>query len=210
MFKPCYCSVFALLGLTLWAAPVQAEQGLSLSVESLFAPLGKQVQQYPESARQAGGASNTSTTTPEVDTSLPKNTVPGRETTEWLGISGFVDINRNWRFLYGAHTTLLEQLLFKVDGAFAFMVEPLDKIPVQTYFLLGATPVFSPDPELPTFSMTYQTGVGVNYTWNNTLYTDVRLNWYLASLVDQDQNRNLGLNWNLGTFSLALSTGLLF
>lgn len=208
MFKRCTC--FAIFCSLLCVAPAQAEQGISLSVESLFAPLGKQVQQYPESARQTSGTSSTPAATPVVDTSQPLRTVPGRETTEWLGISGFVDINRNWRFLYGAHTTLLEQMLFKVDGAFAFMLEPLDKIPVQTYFLLGATPVFSPDPELPAFSMTYQTGVGVNYTWNNTLYTDIRLNWYMASLVSQDQNRTLGLNWNLGTFSLGLSTGLLF
>ena len=90
------------------------------------------------------------------------------------------------------------------------MVEPLDKIPVQTYFLLGATPVISPDPDLPSFSLTYQTGVGVNYTWNNTLYTDVRLNWYMASLVSEEENRSLGLNWSLGTFSLGVSTGLLF
>lgn len=210
MFKQYACSG---LLCSLWcvlAMPAHADQGISLSIESLFAPLGKQVQQYPESARQANGTSSTPAASPVVDTSQPLRTVPGRETTEWLGVSGFVDINRNWRFLYGAHTTLLEQMLFKFDGAFAFMLEPLDKIPVQTYFLLGATPVLSPDPALPAFSLTYQTGVGVNYTWNNTLYTDIRLNWYMASLVSQDQNRTLGLNWNLGTFSLGLSTGLLF
>lgn len=192
--------------------PAAAESGISLSMESLFAPVGKQVQQYPEAARQAGStsASSSSSSTPLADSTLPLQTVPGRETTEWLGVSGFVDINNNWRFLYGAHTTLLKQPLFKFDGAFALMVEPLDKIPVQTYFLLGVTPVLSPDPELPAFALTYQTGVGVNYTWNNTLYTDIRLNWYMASLISEEENRSLGLNWNLGTFSLGVSTGLLF
>lgn len=193
------------------ALPAVADSGISLSIESLFAPMGKQVEQYPESARQAGSTSaSTPSNTPTADATLPVSTVPGRETTEWLGVSGFVDINNNWRFLYGAHTTLLKQALFKFDGAFAFMVEPLDKIPVQTYFLLGATPVISPDPDLPSFSLTYQTGVGVNYTWNNTLYTDIRLNWYMASLVSEEENRSLGLNWSLGTFSLGVSTGLLF
>ena len=193
------------------ALPASAESGISLSIESLFAPVGKKVKQYPESARQAGSTSASSpSSSTSVDTTLPVQVVPGRETTEWLGVSGFVDINNNWRFLYGAHTTLLKQPLFKFDGAFAFMVEPLDKIPVQTYFLVGATPVLSPDPDLPPFSLTYQTGVGVNYTWNNTLYTDIRLNWYMASLMSEEKNSSLGFNWNLGTFSLGISTGLLF
>lgn len=209
MFSRLILTSFVLFSATV--LPASAESGISLSIESLFAPVGKKVQQYPESARQAGStsASTPSASTP-VNSSLPIQTVPGRETTEWLGVSGFVDINNNWRFLYGAHTTLLKQALFKFDGAFAFMVEPLDKIPVQTYFLLGATPVISPDPDFPPFSLTYQTGVGVNYTWNNTLYTDIRLNWYMASLVSEEKNQSLGLNWNLGSFSLGVSTGLLF
>lgn len=203
---------FLSLTALLWAVPLaaSADSGISLSVESLFAPLGKQVQQYPESARQNTSSSNNNTNNDTDLSGQPIATVPGRETTEWLGVSGFVDINNNWRVLYGAHTTFLDQPLFKLDGALAFMVEPLDKIPVQTYFLLGATPVMSPDPDLPSFSMTYQTGLGVNYTWNNTLYTDVRLNWYVASLVSEDENRSLGFNWNLGVFSLGMSTGLLF
>ena len=206
-----------LMSQVLWTPQVQADQGISFSIESLFAPLGKTVEQYPESARQSGSSAGANTpatpTDPNADAdpdTLPRAQVPGRETTEWLGVSGFFDLNKNWRLLYGAHTTLLTQPLFKLDGGIAFMVEPLDALPVQTYFFAGATPVLSPDPALPSFSMTYQTGVGVNYTWNNVLYTDVRINFYVASLLDEDTDREVNFRWNVGTFSLVASTGFLF
>lgn len=182
-----------LLSCGLWLAitvPVWAAAGISFSIENLYAPLGKRVEQWTEEGTQA--------------------VLPGRETTEWFGISGFYDLNRNWRVLYGAHTTLLDRPLFKLDGSLAFMLDMADKVPLQPYFFVGATPVIAISSILPPLGVTVHAGTGVDYSWNNQLYTSLRLNTYLFSLYGEDENRRLNLQWLPFSFSFSVGMGYLF
>lgn len=179
-----------LLGMSA-APPVYAAAGLSVSVENLYAPLGKQVEAFNDEG--------------------VAEVLPGRETTEWLGVSGFYDLNRNWRLLYGAHATLLERPLFKLDGSLAFMLDMADKVPLQPYFFLGATPVIAPgSPTLPPLGMSLHAGTGVDYSWNNQLYTSLRLNTYLLSVYGEEENRRLNLQWLPFSFSFSVGMGYLF
>lgn len=178
-----------LFGVSL-ARPAAAAAGLSVSVENLFAPLGKQV----ETVDETGHATVTF----------------GRETAEWMGVSGFWDLNPNWRWLYGAHMTWLGFPLFKLDTSLAFMLEMPDKLPLQPYFFLGASPVIAINSDLPPLGITFQTGVGVDYSWDNRLYSSLRLNTYLYSLYGEDTNDQQNLQWNPFTFSISVSSGYLF
>jgi len=180
----------ALALLLLSTNPAVAASGLSLSIENLYAPLGKQAERLNAEGNLAP--------------------VVGRETTEWFGVAGFSDLNRNWRILYSAHTTLLSRPMFKLDGALAFMLDMSDTLPVQPYFFLGATPVIATSPELPPFGVTMHAGTGVDYTWDNRLYTSVRLNTYLLSLYGEDRNRELNLQWLPFSFSFSVGMGYLF
>jgi len=134
----------------------------------------------------------------------------GRETTEWLGINGFFDLNINWRFLYGAHVTLLNQPLFKFDTSIAYMMPMPEKVPVQPYIFVGAVPVISMDTAFPQIGVNLQTGLGIDYTWNNQILTTVRLNTYLLSLYGEEKNGELNLAWQPFTFSLSAGMGYLF
>jgi len=170
--------------------PAVAASGLSISVENLFAPLGKKVEKLNEAGE--------------------RTVVFGRETTEWMGVSGFLDLNRNWRWLYGGHMTWLGFPLFKLDSSLAFMLEMPDKVPLQPYFFLGATPVIALNADYPPLGVTFQTGLGVDYSWNNQLYSSFRLNTYLYSLYGEDTNADLLLQWHPFTFSISAAVGYLF
>ncbi len=194
-------------GLLATAPAALASSGLSISLENLFVPLGKQVErQNPDPSASPG----------------TRQIGPGRETTEWIGLSGFFDLNRNWRVLYGAHTTLLGSPLFKLDGSLAFMLEMPANVPLQPYFYLGATPVISTRTDLPPLGVTVHSGFGVDFIWNNKLFTHVRLNVYMLSLYGEESstatgstnttniNDRLNLRWNPASFSLSAGMGYLF
>ena len=174
----------------LLSQPASAASGLSLSIENLYAPLGKRVAQIDETGK--------------------RSTVFGRETTEWMGVSGFLDLNRNWRWLYGGHMTWLGFPMIKLDSALAFMLEMPDKVPLQPYFFLGASPVLAFDADFPPLGITFQTGFGVDYSWNNRVYSSFRLNTYLYSLYGEETNADLLLQWQPFTFSVSAAVGYLF
>lgn len=179
-----------ILSLTL-ALPVSAASGVSISVENLYAPLGKQVEQIDETGNSSIAF--------------------GRETAEWMGISGFTDLNRNWRLLYGGHMTWLGFPLLKLDTSLAFMLEMPDKVPLQPYFFLGASPVIALNAkDFPPLGISFQTGLGIDYSWNNQVYSSLRLNTYLSSLYGEDTNNDLLLQWHPFTFSISVATGYLF
>lgn len=183
--------------------PAQAASGLSLSLENLFAPLGKRVERVtvtPTAGTEGAPATET----------ITRGTGFGRETTEFIGVSGFFDLNRNWRVLYGIHGALVGRPIFKLDGSLAFMLDMPDDVPLQPYFFLGGTPVIATDPAFPPIGLTAHAGMGVDYTWNNTLYTAIRLNTYLATLYGEEINNNLNIEWKATTFSLSASMGYLF
>ncbi|PKL75233.1 MAG: hypothetical protein CVV27_16430 [Candidatus Melainabacteria bacterium HGW-Melainabacteria-1] len=187
-------------------APAWAGSGLGISLENLFVPMGKQVERLPlrdPNAQPTTGASPVAAPVRGIG--------PGRETTEWVGLTGFVDLNRNWRLLGGAHTTLLgEGPLFKFDGALAFVFEMPSNVPLQPYLFLGASPVISANPSIPTFGLNLHSGMGVDVIWNNTLYTQVRANLYLLSIYGESANQNLNLQWLPASFSLSAGMGYLF
>lgn len=181
-----------------------AGSGVAISLENLFVPLGKQVERQDPTPSASPGT---------------RQIGPGRETTEWIGLSGFFDLNRNWRVLYGAHATLLGSPMFKLDGSIAFMLEMPANVPLQPYIFLGATPVISTRSDLPPVGVTVHSGLGVDFLWNNTLYTQVRLNVYMLSLYGQESsgsgtatniNDRLNLRWNPASFSLSAGMGYLF
>lgn len=192
------CSLFAT-----WSAPAQASSGLSFSVENLFAGLGKQ----------------SLALVPDEDGNLVQRLRFGRETTEWLGITGFVDLNKNWRVLYGGHMTWLGFPIFKLDTSLAFMLEMPKEIPLQPYFFLGATPILVAGDlgNVSPLSINAQAGIGIDYSWNQSLYSSLRLNSYLLNpFNDGQQNEdspNLedkNLDWTPFSFSLTFSTGMMF
>lgn len=187
----CALLVFSLL---CFSPQAQAASGLGLSIENLFAPLGKQVRELD----------------PLPDDSAASKLTLGRETTEWLGLNGFLDLNINWRFLYGAHVTLLNQPLFKFDTSIAYMMQMPDKIPVQPYLFVGAVPVISLDNAFPQIGMNLQAGLGIDYSWNNQLLTQFRLSSYLLSLYGEEKNQALKLAWHPFSFSLSAGMGYLF
>lgn len=186
-----YSRIFtALISVFILSSPAWAASGIAMNIETLFAPMGKQA--------QAVGADGKITT------------VPGRETTEWLGLTGFADINSNFRFLYGAHATLLGQPLFKADAAMAYMLNFGEKAPLQPYFYLGATPVISTRPQIPAFGINAHAGLGVDILWNNTLYGQVQLKTYLLDIYGEDKNTELNLHWLPASFSLSAGIGYIF
>ncbi len=192
-FSSRFCAPLVFIFLLL-CPEAQAASGLGLSIENLFAPLGKQVRELdPDPAA----------------TEASKITL-GRETTEWLGINGFMDLNINWRFLYGAHFTLLNQPLFKFDTSIAYMMQMPEKIPVQPYIFIGAVPVISMDNAFPQIGVNLQAGLGIDYSWNNQLLTSIRLNTYLLSLYGEEKNNELKLAWHPFSFSLSAGMGYLF
>lgn len=199
--------------LLLMAAPAWAGSGLAISLENIFVPMGKRVEKVYDGVDS----------TPPVDENTPGSIPPagtidkafGRETTEWFGLSGFIDLNRNWRLLGGAHTTLLgNHPLFKFDGALAFVLEMPDTVPLLPYFYIGATPVLSAHPDIPTFGFNLHSGVGVDVLWNNTLYTSVRANLYMLSIYGEklnlDAEGGLGLHWQPASWSISAGMGYLF
>jgi hypothetical protein len=178
------------------ASPIaQAASGVAISLENLFVPFGKQVERLnPDPSASPAG----------------RQIGAGRETTEWIGISGFFDLNRNFRVLYGAHSTLLGSPLFKFDGSLAYVLDMPANVPIQPYFYLGATPVISTRPEIPTFGMNLHSGLGVDFIWNNTLYTQVRLNLYMLNIYGEETNQALKLQWGPASFSLSAGMGYIF
>lgn len=187
----CAPLVFSLLVLS---PEAQAASGLGLSIENLFAPLGKQVRSLD----------------PSPDATEASAIILGRETTEWLGLNGFLDLNINWRFLYGAHVTLLNKPLFKFDTSIAYMMPMPDKVPVQPYIFVGAVPVVSTDNAFPQLGLNLQAGLGLDYSWNNQLLTQIRLSSYLLSLYGEEKNNELRLAWHPFSFSLSAGMGYLF
>lgn len=178
-----------LLGSNAYTAPAQAAAGMALSAENLFAPLGKEVEQRSSDGGQV---------------------VPGRQTTEWVGVTGFYDLNRNWRLLGGAHGSLLQKPIFKLDAGIAFMLEMPDKVPVQPYIFVGATPVIATDPAFPPLGINMHGGLGLDYNWDNALYTSIRLQTYFFSLYGEEKNAELNLAWNSVSFSLSAAMGFFF
>lgn len=187
---PRICALVGALSFLL-AAPVQAGTGLAISLENLYVPLGKQVER--------------------LDTTTGATSVGfGRESTEWIGLSGFYDLNSNWRILYGLHTTILDKPLFKFDGALAVMLPMPAQVPLQPYFFLGGSPVISTTSAVPPFGFNLHAGLGVDTLWNNKLYTQARLNMYMLSIYGEEQNRDLNLQWFPASFSLSAGMGYIF
>lgn len=176
-------------------APAQAASGVSMSLENLFAPLGKDVQRYP------------------TGTSGDPETTFGRETTEWIGVTGFTDLNINWRVLYGLHTTLIGRPLFKFSGSLAYMVNTPYPIPLRPYFFAGIDPVVSTAAQIPPFGLTLHTGLGLEYSWNNALFMQFQLRAYMMAPYGESRpfSDNAPLTqWLPWTYSLSGGVGYLF
>lgn len=178
------------LGLVLSQA-AWASTGLSLSIENLFAPLGKQVEQI-----KTDGTSQTGF---------------GRETSEFIGIEGFTELNQNWRVLYGAQTALIGSPLFKLTGGVAFMINTPYPIPLRPYILLAANPILATaGTGLPPWGFSLHTGLGLDYSWNNQIYAQVLLRIYLMNPYPLTTEEKVQTNWNPGSFSLSAGMGYLF
>lgn len=176
------------LGLT---DPAIASTGMALSLENLFAPLGKQVEQI-----KADGTTQT---------------IFGRETTEFIGIEAFTDLNINWRVLYGVQTALVGSPLFKLTGGVAFMINTAYPIPLRPYIMLAANPIFAtPSTGLPPWGFSLYTGLGLDYSWNNQIYAQAMLRIYLLNPYALETEEKVKTNWNPGTFSLSAGMGILF
>lgn len=208
----------------LYPTPAQAGSGIAITMENLFVPMGKQVEKVYDGNTQISASispqpagTTTSKDAQGKEISLPpagsSSILLGRQTTEWIGLSGFWDLNRNWRLLGGAHTTLIGgRPLFKLDGSLAFMLPVPDIIPLQPYVFLGAVPVFSTtDPAVvPSFGFNLQSGLGVDFVWNNKLYATARLNLYMLSLYGEDTKKEFNLYWQPASFSFTAGMGFLF
>ncbi len=187
--------VAAMALLLISGTPVYAASGVSMSLENLFAPLGKDVQRYP------------------TGTSGEPETAFGRETTEWIGVTGFTDLNINWRVLYGLHTTLIGRPLFKFSGSLAYMVNTPYPIPLRPYFFAGIDPVVSTASQIPPFGLTLHTGLGLEYSWNNALFMQFQLRAYM--LAPYGESRPFPADapltqWLPWTYSLSGGVGYLF
>lgn len=181
------------LALSLISYPSNAATGFNLNLENLFAPLGKQVGQFQENSADV-------------------QSVFGRATTEFIGVSGFTDINVNWRLLYGFNFTQISQPIFKASGSLAFMINTPYKIPMRPYVFLGVDPVVSANPSLPSFGFTSHGGLGLDYTWDNKLYTQILLKLYLLPTYGEE-DASLGdfpTQWQSGTLSLSAGAGYIF
>ena len=210
---PLACLLLAASALA--ATPALAGSGIAISIENMFVPMGKQVEKvYDGSAQISASASPLPADSKTVTDSQGKTTavppagskiiVPGRQTTEWIGLSGFFDLNRNWRLLGGAHTTLLGgKPLFKLDASIAFLLPVPDIVPLQPYVFFGATPVISASDIVPPFGFNLHGGLGVDFVWNNTLFTSIKLNVYMLSIYGEKINNDLNLHWQPASFSLS-------
>lgn len=192
----------------LWASAAQASSGIAFSIENLYAGLGKKNLSAEIVTAEDG--------TESVNTDFLRF---GRETTEWFGVQAYTDLNKNWRLLYGGHLSWVGIPLIKLDGSIAFMLDMPKELPLQPYFFAGATPILAlgEDENISPFSMTAQAGIGLDYTWNEALFTSVRINTYLfnpyldGSVAEEGSNlTDKGLDWVPISFSLSFSTGIMF
>jgi len=182
--------LLTLLFLSLFSAPARAGHSFSFSQETLLAPLNKQVEKYDETGKLIAGF--------------------GRETTEFAGISGFSDLSPNWRVLYGLSAALTGYPLFKASSSLAFMINTPYPLPLRPYVFLGLDPVFSADPALTPLSLTSHAGLGLEYSWNNSLHLSFDLRYYLLNPFQAQETSTKNLIWPAGSFSLGMQAGLLF
>lgn len=214
-----------LLGLAaslLPAQPAAAGGGIAITMENMFVPLGKRAEKVfdgvtqisasasgrPADLTPSNNASGLPVVTPSSGTGI---VLGGRETTEWIGLSAFWDLNRNWRLLGGAHTTLINGApLFKFDGSIAFLLPMPDTVPIQPYLYFGAVPVISTTPDVPAFGFNLNGGLGLDYLWNNSLFAQIRLNAYFLSAYSEADNKDKDLQWFPGSFSISAGMGMLF
>lgn len=170
--------------------PVLAAQGLGLSLESLLAPLNKQVERWDSEGNLIAGF--------------------GRETTEFTGISGFSDLNLNWRLLYGLQAALPGYPLFKGSGSLALMINTDYPIPLRPYLFAGLDTLLTADPALEPLSLASHGGLGVEYSWNNRLHVSFEFRSYFNNPYQRRETSTRQLIWPAGSFSLGMRTGFFY
>lgn len=166
-----------------------ATSGMSYSMEMLAAPLGKQVELISE------------TGTPTL--------ANGRETAEWFGLEGYTDINAWFRTLYGLQGTFAQGGgMLKASGSLAVMVPYDYKFPITPYVFLGLDPILYLGDVLDPLGLAAHAGLGVEYNWNQTLYSQFELRTYLLGPYrNETTEQDSPSNWLPGTFSLRASVG---
>jgi hypothetical protein len=166
-----------------------AANSLAFSQETVFAPLGKQSEKRDSSGNLLVGF--------------------GRETTEFTGISGFSDLSPNWRVLYGLQAALVGYPIVKLSSSLAFMLNTPYTLPLRPYFFVGIDPILSASPELSSFGLSSHGGVGIEYSWNNSLHVTLEIRSYFNSPYSSKETTAIAL-WPGGTFSLGGQAGLFF
>lgn len=180
----------SLLLLYLASPPALAAHGLGLSIESLLVPLNKQVERQDSDGRLIAGF--------------------GRETTEFTGISGFSDLNVNWRLLYGLQAALPGYPLIKGSGSLALMLNSDSPLPLRPYLFAGLDPLFTADPALQPFSLGTHGGLGVEYSWNNRLHLSFEFRSYFNNPYQSRETSTRNLIWPAGSFSLGTWAGFFY
>ena len=182
----------ALLFILIFSPSALANSGMSFSISSLSSRLGKQVGVLDETGER-------------------QSILNGRETTEWFGIEGFTDLSPNWRVMYGAQGSLLAEPIIKLSGGLAFLVQYDYKFPFQPYVFVGVDPVFSVGDQLPNAGLGAHAGLGVEYHWNNTLYSQFEMRSYLLGPYREEVDEKTSQSqWLSGSFSLRGNVGFYY
>ena len=169
----------------------RASIGFDLSMESLLAPLGKRVEVIKENGQK-------------------REISFGRETTEFIGVSGFTDLNINWRVLFGLQASLVGAPILKGTGGIAFMINTPYTLHLRPHLFVGLDPILSMNPEFPPFGFTMHAGLGLDYVWDNVLYTHFALKVYLLKPYGEEAENRLQTQWLAGTISISGGLGYLF